>query len=57
MTKIALLISCKLASGEWKYLWDSPQEIALSGFYDTKEEALVNRPAGYKCLNDGWQEI
>ena len=39
------------------YVWQNTKEQDISPEYDTKEQALANRPDGYKCLDDGWQEV
>jgi hypothetical protein len=53
--KIALLIPFTGSREGWQ--WQDARENDISREYATKEEALSNRPEGYKCLNDGWEEI
>lgn len=55
MGKIALLIPFTGTYSGW--IWQNSQEQDISVEYNTREEALINRPTGYRCLNDGWQEI
>ena len=57
VAKIALLTFWHNPStGEQGYSWETPSEQTIST-HNTREKALTNRPAGYKHLNDGWQEI
>jgi len=58
MTKIALLIPWwKPGTDEEGYVWETPSERKLSGSFETREQALANRPAGYACMDDGWHQI
>ena len=52
--RIALLIP--FTGSKQGYVWQNAKEQDISPEYDTKEEALANRPDGCKCLDDGWHE-
>jgi len=59
--RTALLIPFSYIDGPEKgregYIWQSPNEKDLSREYDTRDQALDNRPSGYKHLDDGWNGI
>ena len=53
--RIALLIP--FTGSKQGYVWQNAKEQDISPEYDTRAEALANRPDGYKHLNDAWEEI
>jgi hypothetical protein len=55
--KKALLIPFLTITGREGWQWVSPCEKDLSPEFDTRDEALSNRPEGFLSLDDGWQKI
>jgi len=44
-------------SDKWFYVWETPNEKTISKEFNTKEEALRNKPQHFKCRDDGWNLI
>ena len=54
--KIALLVGFTSPTGGG-WVWTTTRERDISPGYETREEALENRPDGYRHMNDGWERI
>lgn len=56
--KIALLIPAhNTITDKWFYVWETPSERTISKEYDSRQEAINNRPEGYIYKDDGWNNI
>jgi hypothetical protein len=55
--KIALLVPWWVPGTDTKgWNWETPNEKTISA-HASREDALKNRPTGYKHLDDGWKQI